>query len=190
MICRWVLGPNAPNPNGRAVYYPADNNADPGEAFNINYQGTGDGNDYVSGNAALDSVTVAGLQIPNVPLDVATDVGSVVTSAPYDGIIGFGFQGQNSIRPDQSQTFMELAVPNLDQPIFALDLYPDGSGTIELGATDDTAYSGDLMSIPIDGSTSSWIVDGVTFDFGNGFSMPMSFGTFSRAVHYTPMDLS
>lgn len=109
-------------------------------------------------------------------LGVANTLGSDFANMAADGIIGFGFQGQNSIKPDQSPTFFETSQSNLDQPIFALDLHADGSGTIELGAVDNSAYQGELMSLPIDGTTSSWIVDGVTFDFGDGFTMPMSFG--------------
>lgn len=170
-ILRWVLGPQAPNPNGQPVYYPGEKNANPGEAFNIRYLGP---NNWVSGDAALDSVTVAGYQVPRMALGVANAMGSDHIGH-HNGIIGFGFQGQNSISPDKSKTFMEMAQPNLDQPIFALALHADGSGSIELGAVDDAAHKGDLMNLPVDGSTGSWIVQ-VSFDFGNGFNQQMSFG--------------
>lgn len=110
-----------------------------------------------------------------MPLGVADSIGSGFSNLNFDGIIGFGFQGQNSIKPDQSQTFMETALPNLDQPTFAVDLHIDGSGTIELDAVDNSKFDGDLMSLSVDGGTNSWIVD-VTFDFGDGFMQQMSFG--------------
>lgn len=61
--------------------------------------------------------------------------------------------------PNQILTFFETAQSDLDEQIFALNLHADGSGTIELGAVDDLAYQGELMNLPFDGSTSSWIVD-------------------------------
>ena len=170
-----MLGPDAPNPNGHAVYYPGDNEADSGEEFELEYLGTGDGTYYVTGHAVLDSVTVAGLQLSKMPIGIASDMGSgVINNVKCDGIIGFGFGAQSYMTPDK--TFMESIGSDLDQPIFALDLHSDGSGTIELGAIDHTAYSGKLIKIPINSKTAHWTVDDVTFDFNDDFAMPMVFG--------------
>ena len=86
---------------------------------------------------------------------VATTLGCDFANIVADAIIGFGFQGQNNIRPDQSHTIFEIAQRDLDQPILVLDLHAGGCGTIELGAVDDSAYPGELMNLPIDSSTSS-----------------------------------
>ena len=87
----------------------------------------------------------------------------------------------NSIRPDTSYTFFELALEYLDQPVIVMNLKGDGSGTMGIGYVDDTAYAGDLMSAPADNSEANayhWMVDGVTFGTGDSsFSQPMMFGT-------------
>lgn len=111
-----------------------------------------------------------------MPLDIATDLGSDNAEKQFDGVIGFGFQAQNQLTPVQSSTFMEHAMEQLKEPIFAVDFRKDGSGTIEFGGIDDTAYTGELMSLAVNKSTSSWIVDDVSFDFGDGLTQQMSFG--------------
>ena len=171
----WVLGATAENPNNQPVYTPADNNAYPGETFDIHYA-TGP-QDFATGIAVLDSVTVANLQVPRMALGVATQIGTDDVGQPFDGLLGLGFQAQNTITPDQSPTFMELAMGELDAPIFAVNLKSDGSGTLEFGAVDQAAYQGELVGGPVNAETASWIVDGVSYAVGDtSFAQQMNFG--------------
>ena len=135
--------------------------------------------DFATGIAVLDSVTIANLQIPRMAIGVAAQIGTDEVGQPWDGILGLGFQTQNSIKPDQSSTFMELAMGELDAPIFAVDLKSDGSGTLEFGAVDQAAYQGDLVGAPINVETGTWIVDGVSYTVGDtSFAQQMTFGMF------------
>lgn len=74
---------------------------------------------------------------------------------------------------------MELAIGELDAPIFAVNLKRDGSGTLEFGAVDQAAYQGDLVGAPVNAETSSWYVDGVSYGVGDSsFAQQMLFGMF------------
>lgn len=166
------------------MYYPVSSNADPGETFDIQYVGE---NNWVKGDVAIDDVTVAGLTIPSMKLGVANAVGSDNVGQEFDGLIGLSFGSQNTISPSPSLTFMELALPYLDQPVFAVNLKGDGSGTIEFGTVDDAGYSGDLMGVSVDNSSSAWHVNGVTFDVGDqSFSQQMLFGSCQTSLPLSP----
>ena len=107
----------------------------------------------------------------------------------YDGILGLQWQSDNTIRPDASNTFFELAQQYMDQPVLAMNLNQDGSGTMGLGSIDDTAYSGDLVTITIDnslGANDHWSADTVTFGVGDPtFTQEMIFGTFQHRIFFT-----
>lgn len=119
---------------------------------------------------------MAGLHVPHMPIDVATTLGSDNANQQFDGVIGFGWKSANLLRPVQSCIFMEYITSDLAEPIFAVDFWKDGSGTIEFGRVDETAYKGQLTSFTVDNSTGTWVVDGVSFDFGDHQAQSMSIG--------------
>ena len=171
----WVYGPNAPNSQNRAVYTPTTL-AD-GETFNAHYGAVYDQNTFASGPVAIDSVSIAGVTVDSMDVGAADQVGPG-EQQPYDGVLGLQWSGTNSITPDPSQTFFELANQQLDQPVIAMNLKGDGSGTMGLGYIDDAAYSGDLVGFYYDNAaTGHYMADGVTFGVGDSsFSQQMMFG--------------
>ena len=89
-------------------------------------------------------------------IGVADNVGDTIFSGPMastDGIIGLAFKYGNAIRPDQSPTYMEMVLPYLEQPVFAVNFKMDNSGTFGLGYVDDAAYTGELTNVPVDNGT-------------------------------------
>ena len=178
----WVYGPSAPNPAGRSTYNPSlSSTSTPryGESFNASY-GAGFG---ASGTVVADSVNIGGAVVPSMDIGVADNVGDVMFNAPMastDGLLGLAFKYGNAIRPDQSPTFMEMVLPYLEQPVFAVTFKTDNSGTFGLGYVDDAAYTGTLIKVPVDnGTDGSWTVDGVSFGVGDpSFTQQMVFGEF------------
>ena len=180
----WVYGPSARNPAGRSTYDPSQSStsaSQDGETFNATY-GPGFG---ASGSISSDSVNIGGAIVPSMDIGVADTIGDFMldgASAATDGFLGLAFKYGNAIRPDQSPTFVEMVLPYLDQPVFTVDFREDNSGSFGLGAVDDTAYTGQLINVPVDnGTDGSWTVDGVSFGVGDpSFTQQMLFGPSSH----------
>lgn len=161
----WLVSPNAGSDSTTDVqtWEPTtatDTTLMAGETFNIGY---GTGGNGVSGDVYQSTVCM-GTACTIMSLGSATtDQG--LGSFPRSGIFGMGFQGGNSVRPDQQPTFMETLAPNLDQPIFAMKLAPQGgTSQISFGAI-NFPYSGDLQQIScVDANyPNSWSYSGVQY---------------------------
>ncbi|KAL8831192.1 MAG: hypothetical protein Q9191_001004 [Dirinaria sp. TL-2023a] len=186
----WVYGPSANNPDGRSTYDPSQSSTSigqDGQTFNASY-GPGFG---ASGSVSSDSVNIGGAIVPSMPIGVADTVGDFMLDGAFaatDGILGIAFKYGNAIRPDQSPTYVEMVLPYLDQPVFAVDFREDNSGSFGLGAVDDTAYTGQLINVPVDnGTDGSWTVDGVSFGVGDSsFTQQMLFDTGGETMGVDP----
>ena len=179
-MSRWVYGPNAANPYNQAVYFGTA--WQDGQSFNIQYVSEGN---FASGGVVTDSVTIAGVNVPGMSVEVADNVGPALNNQGYDGIIGLGI-GASTVGPNPSPTFVQMIQGGLDNPIFAVNLKNDDTGVLDLGDLDTSAFVGDLASAPVDSSTGYWQLDGVTFDFGDAFSQGMIVDTGSVATTVDP----
>ncbi|KAL8828228.1 MAG: hypothetical protein Q9191_002718, partial [Dirinaria sp. TL-2023a] len=61
---------------------------------------------------------------------------------------------------------MEAAQQYLQQPVYTLDLQPDGQSTLEFGLVDHSKHKGALIEAKVDNITSSWTVDSMTLSAG------------------------
>ena len=72
----------------------------------------------------------------------------------------------NTVKPVQQKTFFDTISPQLAQPVFAVNLKNDSTGTYQFGAIDNTAYTGQLTTVPVQ-SGGFWQVASPTFNVGN-----------------------
>ncbi|KAL8706835.1 MAG: hypothetical protein Q9225_007905, partial [Loekoesia sp. 1 TL-2023] len=164
----WVHGPKSPNANGTNAVQILT-----GQTFSIDYQATQ--GLYVRGPVVSTEVAIGGVSVPNMPVGLAAEMDF---GYPLDGFLGLGFQGINTVRPTPQPTFMIAAQPQLQLPIFSLNLNPNPeSSTLSFGTIDTTKYKGTLMTAPVNNATySSWVVEAVTLTSGTAsITQPMLF---------------
>lgn len=108
--------------NGQAVYDPAASNSSAkqdGYSWSISY---GDGSSS-QGDVYYDTVSIGGLAVSDMAVEVATSVSSEFTSDnDMDGLLGLGFSNLNTVSPTQQKTFFDKAKDSLDEFVFTVDL--------------------------------------------------------------------
>ena len=67
-------------------------------------------------------------------------------------------------------TFMGAVQPTLEKPLFTADFKAAHAASLSFGFVNDTLYTGQLVTLPINNGSSFWSVDGVTFS-SNGKSL-------------------
>jgi hypothetical protein len=96
----------------------------------------------VSGHLGTDTVSVAGLTIPEQSFAIASTLSDNFAYTPFDGILGLGFTyiSTSGLQPP----FHNMIAGNLlDEPIFAMYATKEG-GEIDLGGIDRTRIKGDI----------------------------------------------
>lgn len=122
------------------------------------------GTGHITANLGVDTVTVAGLTIPNQVLADATSLSTDFVASPFDGIFGLGLAGLSSSPPYMPPFYSMVNHSLLDAPVFAFYTTAD-AGEIDFGGIDSSRYTGDLMYAPaIDDKY--WMVQLDSFDFG------------------------
>lgn len=120
----WVYSTETPSSevNGQAVYDPTSSNTSAKQdemSWSISY---GDGSSS-SGDVYYDTVSIGGLSVTNMAVEVAAKVSSEFTSDnDMDGLLGLGFSNLNTVSPTQQETFFGKANSSLDNPLFTVDL--------------------------------------------------------------------
>jgi C1A family cysteine protease len=119
-----------------------------GTAFNIRY-----GSGPVSGIWSNDKVTLGNLEVPKQPfaeVENAKGLGLAYGVGKFDGILGLGW---NSISVDGVPTVFGNLVSggSLAAPEFAFYLGNQQPGTLVLGGTDASHYTGDFSYVPLAG---------------------------------------
>lgn len=120
----WVYSSETPasEVNGQAVYTPSASNTSvkaTGQTWSISY---GDGSNS-KGEVYLDTVSVGGLTVEKMAVEVATEVSSEFTAdTDIDGLLGLGFSSLNTVSPTQQATFFDRAKSQLDAFLFTADL--------------------------------------------------------------------
>lgn len=80
-----------------------------------------------SGSVYHDLVGVAGLQVPDQAIEYADKVrplsdGRDILASPVSGIVGFGFDSKNRVKPNKEKTLFSNMKAQLAQPVFTADL--------------------------------------------------------------------
>lgn len=120
----WVYSSETPSSqvNGQTVYDPSSSNTSSKQdslSWSISY---GDGSSS-SGEVYYDTVSIGGLAVTNMAVEVATKVSSEFTSDnDMDGLLGLGFSNINTVSPTQQKTFFDKAKGSLDDAVFTVDL--------------------------------------------------------------------
>lgn len=120
----WVYSSETPSSevSGQAVYDPSVSNTSEkqsGESWSISY---GDGSSS-SGDVYYDTVSIGGLSVTDMAVEVATTVSSEFTSDDnMDGLLGLGFSTLNTVSPTQQKTFFDKAKDSLNKFLFTVDL--------------------------------------------------------------------
>jgi cathepsin D len=119
-----------------------------GRTFSIQY-GTGS----CSGTLGQDTLTVAGLTVPNQVFGQATTLASFFAGQPMDGILGLGYQSiaQDNVLPPV-QNMIKQGI--IDKPIFSVYMKATGKseavgGEIIFGGVDTSKFSGDFSYVPV-----------------------------------------
>jgi len=119
-----------------------------GTAFNIRY-----GSGPVSGIWSDDKVSLGNLNVPKQPfaeVENAKGLGLAYGIGKFDGILGLGW---TSISVDGVNTVFGNLVSggSLASPEFAFYLGNSAPGTLVLGGTDSSHYTGDFSYVPLTG---------------------------------------
>lgn len=154
----WVLhtGLNATNINKEQLFNPDESQTfrqENGATFNISY---GDGS-FASGPVGTDTVGIGNVEVDSLRFGLPNNISNSFTELPSSGILGLAFPGLNTIKPGPPQTFLELALPTLEAPLFTADLRANTNGTYEFGRIDDTKFSGDLSWASVQSESGFWL---------------------------------
>lgn len=120
----WVYSSETPasEVNGQAIYDPAASNTSAkqaGYSWSISY---GDGSNS-KGDVYYDTVSIGGLAVSDMAVEVATSVSSEFTSDnDMDGLLGLGFSSLNTVSPKSQETYFDKAKDQLDDFVFTVDL--------------------------------------------------------------------
>lgn len=92
---------------------------------------------------------------------------SFVTQTSRDGILGLGFGNINTVRPTPQPTFFETIKDELEAPLFATALRPEGqgAGSLDFGFINHEKYKEDTLSYArVNQSEGLWAIhlDGYT----------------------------
>lgn len=120
----WVYSTETPaaEVSGQEVYAPGASNTSvkqEGLSWGISY---GDGSSS-QGDVYLDTVSMGGLTVLNMAVEVASEVSTEFTAdTEIDGLLGLGFTRLNMVSPKQQKTFFAQAEDQLDSYLFTADL--------------------------------------------------------------------
>lgn len=117
------------------------------------------------GGVYTDSVTMAGVTIPNATIESATSVSrSMAHDKVLSGLAGLAYNLSSQVMP-AAPALLDQMLPLLDQPIFAVDLHWHTTGLYEFGKISESAYTGNISWIPLNANAKFW-----EFNF-NGFNI-------------------
>ncbi|KAL8726089.1 MAG: hypothetical protein Q9166_006926 [cf. Caloplaca sp. 2 TL-2023] len=111
-------------------------------------------------------------------IEIATEATDEVKNLTcWDGIIGMGFQGLNSVKPKKVQSYLERLLEDAKQnpaikptlPVFTIDGNPQRKGSkpsFEIGRIDREKANGDLQHAPVNNTDGWWAVENISFEVG------------------------
>ncbi|KAI1170944.1 aspartic protease pepB [Nemania sp. FL0916] len=164
----WVFAPQLPEDRrkGHSVYKPSVySSRSPTKTWAISYA---DGS-FASGDVYYDVVGIEGIWVMQQAVEVATNISnSLAQGAGSDGVLGLGFSNLNKVRPERENTFFENAKLQLELPLFAAILKPDGLGSYDFGFINRSRYTADLHYVDVDSSHGHWSFNITGYDLGEG----------------------
>lgn len=131
--------------------------------FSISY---GDGSG-AAGVVGTDTVNIGGATATKQAVELATAVSSqFIRDTANDGLVGLAFSQLNTVQPQPQTTFFDTIMPQLAMPLFSVDLKNDSTGTYQFGGIDNTKFTGQLATVPVQPG-GFWQVASPTFTVGN-----------------------
>lgn len=82
--------------------------------------------------------------------------------------MGLAFSKINTVKPQQQKTFFDTIKNDLALPVLAANLKKNASGFYAFGEIDNTAFQGNLSSVPVDNSNGFWQFNSPQFAIGSG----------------------
>jgi len=135
-----------------------------GATWSISY---GDGSG-AAGIVGTDTVNIGGATATKQAVELATALSSSFTQdTNNDGLVGLAFSKLNTVKPQQQTTFFDTIMSQLAQPVFSVNLKNDSTGTYSFGAIDNTAFTGQLTTVPVQSTTGFWQFASASFQVGN-----------------------
>lgn len=112
----------------------------------------------------IDELDIGGATVAAQAIGLPDTVAdSFVTDSASNGLVGLAFSRLNTIEPQQQKTFFDNVLPDLTQPVFTAQLKSGSVGSYEFGNIDETAFTGQLSTTPVDSSRGFWEVDSASF---------------------------
>ncbi|KAF1985062.1 aspergillopepsin A precursor [Aulographum hederae CBS 113979] len=134
-----------------------------GATWQISY---GDGSG-AAGIVGTDVVNIGGATVTKQAVEMATAISqSFVDDTNNDGLVGLAFSTLNTVKPQQQKTFFDNIMPQLQMPVFTVDLTNDTSGTYEFGRIDQSKFQGQLTTVPVNAQSGFWQIDSPNFSVG------------------------
>ncbi|KAL8958143.1 MAG: hypothetical protein Q9193_004742, partial [Seirophora villosa] len=176
----WVYGPEVEHPGKRRIYTPSKRPI-AGETFLVRY-GV-DGKETSEGIVANDTLDIGSVSISDVPVEVATEVNTIL---PADGLLGMGHFNNSrpsistapslswacankvadlfgQVGPQKLPSFADVMMSSLEAPVFTLDLQDTDHVQMTLGWIDHSRYTGELTTVPAITGFAGWVVANVSF---------------------------
>jgi hypothetical protein len=165
---RWVFSTDLPpdvigshqafNPQDSKTFQPLDN-----AEWKISY---GDGS-AASGVVGHDVVNIGGATASAQAVELAQNISSSFSQDQNsDGLVGLAFKPLNTVTPEKQSTFFESVMDQLAMKVFSADLRANNTGTYLFGAIDNSKFTGQLTSVPINQNTGFWQVPAKSFSVG------------------------
>ena len=135
-----------------------------GATWNIMY---GDGSG-AGGVVGKDVVAIGSATATSQAVELATSVSASFTQdTANDGLLGLAFSNLNTVKPQQQTTFFDTIMPQLKMPVFSVDLRQNATGSYTFGAIDNTKFTGQLNTVPVQFQTGFWQFNSPSFTVAN-----------------------
>ncbi|KAJ9131643.1 Endothiapepsin [Pleurostoma richardsiae] len=149
----WVFGVDTV---GHAAYHPALSSTSAKQAGSVWAIVYGDGSSSF-GDIFTDVVSVGGLVVEDQVVERAVTVSSsFLTSVALDGLLGLSFSTLNTVRPNPANTWYQNAIPQLEEPVFTVDLKFHEPGKFDFGYINSSAYTGSISYVDVDARQGFW----------------------------------
>jgi len=84
-----------------------------------------------------------------------------------DGLLGLAMSSINTVRPVQQKTWFDTVLPQLAQPLFAVNLKYHAAGSYDFGYVDKSKYTGSINFVDADTSEGFWGVKATAYSIGS-----------------------
>jgi aspergillopepsin I len=122
---------------------------------------------YAEGKVYADKVVVGGVTATSQAVEAATAVSSdFVDDVQTDGLLGLAFNTLNTVQPTPQKTFFDNVLPDLLEPVFAVNLKFHAAGSYDFGYIDEAKYTGEITYVDVDNARGFWIITAGGYSVG------------------------